>query len=286
MLAEGQVNVTLRGTTYKIIFKPWMTRAEFRDLRRREEENVFWVMALQSPLDDMPFIYAQIEKAIGKIIRTHLMDADPDRPALVNARFDIDPEARVNMKDVLWVETSKGDVLEIQLATAGTLKCSKCKQYFHSEQDCRRGARSRNQGAATGGASSQNQTQHTEGASSAKGMTQGQGYQGTLGLRLQTPMQPGPVRSHLGRGLDGTVPMAAQEGWVQLALGTSERWGQFWTRQNKQGSERYREGKAQAPRAHFEEYWVEVKEEAEEGSSNQRVQPEGQGHGVLANRGG
>ncbi|GBG81589.1 hypothetical protein CBR_g32581 [Chara braunii] len=189
MVREGQVEVTLGDTTYKVIFKPWMTRAEFRELRRQDDESTFWVIALQIPLDDMPFIYAQIEKAIGKIIQAHPTDADPDRPALVNARFDIDPEARANMKDIIWVATSKGDVLEIRLGTTGTLKCSKCKQFFHSEQDCQRGARGRNQGTSAG-ATGQNQPQQTGEASLANGATQGQHYQGPLRSRPQTPRQP------------------------------------------------------------------------------------------------
>ncbi|GBG91676.1 hypothetical protein CBR_g53489 [Chara braunii] len=136
MISEGQVEVPMGdSSTYKILFKPWMTWA-----------NTFWVIATQVPLDDMPFIYAQIEKAIGKIILAHPTDADPSRPALVNARFELDPDSRANMKDVIWVETAKGDVLEIRLATSDTMKCNECKQFFHQEQDCRRRGRPRNQG--------------------------------------------------------------------------------------------------------------------------------------------
>ncbi|GBG79396.1 hypothetical protein CBR_g29545 [Chara braunii] len=87
-----------------------MTRAEFRELRKQEEDRVFWVIALQVPLDDMPFIYAQMEKAVGKITLSHPTDADPMRPALVNARFDLVPEARSNMKDVLCIEMPRGDI--------------------------------------------------------------------------------------------------------------------------------------------------------------------------------
>ncbi|GBG61495.1 hypothetical protein CBR_g21838 [Chara braunii] len=65
MISEQSVEVNLGNESYRVQFKPWMTRAEFRELRKQEEDRVFWVMALQVPLDDMPFIYAQIEKAIG-----------------------------------------------------------------------------------------------------------------------------------------------------------------------------------------------------------------------------
>ncbi|GBG90099.1 hypothetical protein CBR_g50192 [Chara braunii] len=87
MISEGQVEITLGQESYRILFKPWMTRAEFRDLRRQADESTFWVIALQIPLDDMPFIYAQIDKAIGKIVLAHPADADPNRPSLVGLRL-------------------------------------------------------------------------------------------------------------------------------------------------------------------------------------------------------
>ncbi|GBG84549.1 hypothetical protein CBR_g38831 [Chara braunii] len=190
MKTEGQVEITLGADTYKILFKPWMTRAEFRELRRQEEDKMFWVMALQVPLDDMPFIYAQIERVIGKIILAHPTDADPSRPALVNGRFDLELEARSNMKEVLWVETAKGDVLEIKLACSETLKCRKCRQFFHTEQDCRRGGGTRFRGGGTA-QSGFNQTQQQAPAGSSNGGNQGLGYQGPLGPRPGTLGQNG-----------------------------------------------------------------------------------------------
>ncbi|GBG78296.1 hypothetical protein CBR_g26326 [Chara braunii] len=183
MIEEGQVEVTLGAETYKILFKPWMTRAEFRELRRQEDDRVFWVTAIQIPLDAMPFIYAQIEKAIGKIILAHPADADPARPALVNARFDLDPDSRPNMKDVIWIETSKGDTLEVRLASTDTLRCRKCRQFFHTEDDCRRGTRSRNQGLGERASNPANQApswqQHPTASQTGGGQSQGT-YQGVL----------------------------------------------------------------------------------------------------------
>ncbi|GBG90486.1 hypothetical protein CBR_g50832 [Chara braunii] len=101
MIDEGGADITVRNETYKILFKPWMTRAEFRELRRLEDDRTFWVIAVQIPLDDMSFIYAQIEKAIDTILLAHPPDVDPARPTLVNAKFDVDPDARGNMKDKL-----------------------------------------------------------------------------------------------------------------------------------------------------------------------------------------
>ncbi|GBG72450.1 hypothetical protein CBR_g12024 [Chara braunii] len=79
MINEGSLVILLGSKEYKVLFKPWMTRAEFREMRRQEDENTFWVIAVQVPLDDMPFIHAQIEKAIGPIIRAYPADADPQR---------------------------------------------------------------------------------------------------------------------------------------------------------------------------------------------------------------
>ncbi|GBG41115.1 hypothetical protein CBR_g73121 [Chara braunii] len=136
MKTEGKVEITLGAEAYKILSKSWMAREEFRDLRRPEEDRVVWVVTLQVPLDDMTFIYAQIERAIGKIIMVHPTDVDPSRSVLVNARFDLEPEARPNVTDVLWVEMAKGDVLEIKLANSDSLKCRICWQFFHTQHDC------------------------------------------------------------------------------------------------------------------------------------------------------
>ncbi|GBG64341.1 hypothetical protein CBR_g41542 [Chara braunii] len=115
------------------------TREVAKFMLSEEDDRTFWVIAVQVPLDDMPFIYAQIERAVGRIILAHPPDVDPSRPALVNSRFDVDPEARGNMKDKLWIITSKGDELEVKLACASTPKCRICKQFFHVDTECRRG---------------------------------------------------------------------------------------------------------------------------------------------------
>ncbi|GBG70020.1 hypothetical protein CBR_g4847 [Chara braunii] len=190
---------------YKMVFKLWMTKAEFRELRRQEDESVFWVIALQIPLDVMPFIYAQIEKAIGKIVSAHPTDADPLRPALVNAKFDLVPESRANMKDVLWIETSNGDTLEVRLASSGTPKCKNCRQFFHTEEECRRGPKSRNQGTTARATTSLSQAQglqHQPTASSRSAALPQGSYRGPMGPRPLTQMplpgglQGGAMRSN------------------------------------------------------------------------------------------
>ncbi|GBG68995.1 hypothetical protein CBR_g3694 [Chara braunii] len=221
MKIEGQAEITLGMETYKVLFKPWMTRAEFRDLRRQEEDRIlkFWVMALHVPLDDMPFIYAQIERAIGKIVMAHPTDVDPTRPGLVNARFDLEPEARPNMKDVLWVETAKGDVLEIKLACADTLKCRICRQFFHTEQDCRRGGGARS-GRGIAGQSGQYHAPPQGPAASAVGGSQAPIYQGV------SHQHGGGVQTRL---FGGTQPQNTSAGQVGGVRGVGGGMGQIGT---------------------------------------------------------
>ncbi|GBG81983.1 hypothetical protein CBR_g34163 [Chara braunii] len=63
MISEGGVDIPLRNVEYKVQFKPWMTKAEFKDLRRQEDKRTFWVLAIQVPLD----VYAQIQKAMARL---------------------------------------------------------------------------------------------------------------------------------------------------------------------------------------------------------------------------
>ncbi|GBG67229.1 hypothetical protein CBR_g84892 [Chara braunii] len=183
MINEGSLTIPLGTEEYKVLFKPWMTRAEFREMRKQEDESTFWVMAVQIPLDDMTFIHAQIEKAIGRIICAHPADADPQRPALVNAKFDLNPEARPNMKDKIWIKTSTGDELEIRLACSDTIKCRKCRQFFHTEEECRRGGCNRPQ---EGGNGNQRDSSRQQRAENARQHGTSPRYHGPLGPRPTT----------------------------------------------------------------------------------------------------
>ncbi|GBG74394.1 hypothetical protein CBR_g18805 [Chara braunii] len=118
MLGKRSDFIDLSNTTYRTEFKPWMTRAEVPDWRRTVDENTFWVVAVGIQLDEMAFIYMHIERAIGKIIKHHQPKADETDPKLVNLRFDLDPAAKANMKDKIWVQTHQGDLLEVRMASA------------------------------------------------------------------------------------------------------------------------------------------------------------------------
>ncbi|GBG75438.1 hypothetical protein CBR_g20068 [Chara braunii] len=123
----------LGSTTYKLEFKPWMTKAQLKEQRREEYQLTFWVIVVQVPLDAMLFVDAHIQKAIGPIVRRHPTEPDRLKPSLVNIKFDVDPAARANMKDVIWVETFEGDQLEVKLASSDTPRCRRCRAFFHTE---------------------------------------------------------------------------------------------------------------------------------------------------------
>ncbi|GBG41381.1 hypothetical protein CBR_g83437 [Chara braunii] len=53
LVAKGEDVVVIRGVEYKMLFKPWLTRAELEDRRRQEEETTFWVTAIRVPLRTM-----------------------------------------------------------------------------------------------------------------------------------------------------------------------------------------------------------------------------------------
>ncbi|GBG60628.1 hypothetical protein CBR_g8648 [Chara braunii] len=145
MLAKRSDFIDLGNVTYCTECKSWMTRAEVRDWRRTVDENVFWVVAVGVPLDEMVFIYVHVEKGIGKIIKHHQPEADETDPKLVNLRFDLDPAAKANMKDKIWVQTHQGDLLDVRMAFAETDWCRRCRTFFHLEDICKRSDR-RNRG--------------------------------------------------------------------------------------------------------------------------------------------
>ncbi|GBG73026.1 hypothetical protein CBR_g12745 [Chara braunii] len=115
MLLKKSDFIDLAGTMYHTKFKPWMTRAEVRDWRKTIDENIFWVVAVGVPLDEMVFLRDYVERAIGRIVKAHLPEADEMDPKLVNLRFDIDPSRKEHMKDKIWVKTCQGDLMEVDL---------------------------------------------------------------------------------------------------------------------------------------------------------------------------
>ncbi|GBG65227.1 hypothetical protein CBR_g50018 [Chara braunii] len=93
LLAKGRDEITLGQISYVMEFKPWLTKAQLREQRRREEESNLCVIAVQVPLDAMFYLEAQIAKAIGLVINSHPAEQDRQKPALINLKFDLEPDA-------------------------------------------------------------------------------------------------------------------------------------------------------------------------------------------------
>ncbi|GBG78190.1 hypothetical protein CBR_g26223 [Chara braunii] len=211
-ILKGRDELTIGTNRYVLEFKPWLTKAQLRAQRLEEDDSVFWVTAVQVPLDAFFYLQAQIARAIGPILRTHPVEQDCQKPALINVKFDIDPSTKDNMKDKIWMETCEGDELEVRLASAGTPRCRTCKAFFHSDAECRR---NQQQGHGSqyqqGQASSASRPQY-------QGVMRPMGGQGAPGGAV--PNEVGGTSQAGGEGVSATsVP--GQEG-VNAPLG-SER---------------------------------------------------------------
>ncbi|GBG82674.1 hypothetical protein CBR_g35039 [Chara braunii] len=170
MLRKKSDYIDLAGTIYRTEFKPWLTRAEIRDWRQLINQDIFWVVAVGVPLDEMPFLHVRVEKVIGKVTKLHKPEADEADPKLVNLRFDIDPASRGNMKDKIMVQTCQGDVLEVKLANDDSDWCKRCRTFFHTEATCRRSDR-RNQGGS--------RTNQPQASATSRPAAPGAGYDGS-----------------------------------------------------------------------------------------------------------
>ncbi|GBG82982.1 hypothetical protein CBR_g36508 [Chara braunii] len=135
MVDKRILEVELAGEIYKLEFKLWLTNAQFKEQRRPDKLLTFWVIAVQLPLDAMFYLESHIRRAIGPVTMTHPPEQDRLKPALVNIKFDLDPEARANMKDSITVETFEGDELVVKMASSDTPRCRKCRAFFHSAED-------------------------------------------------------------------------------------------------------------------------------------------------------
>ncbi|GBG91549.1 hypothetical protein CBR_g52583 [Chara braunii] len=138
LILKGRDELTIGRNRYVLEFKPWLTKAQLRAQRLEEDDSVFWVIAVQAPLDAFFYLHAQVARAIGPILRTHPTEQDRLKPAVINIKFDIDPSAKDNMKDKIWVETCEGDELEIRLDSSDTPRCRRCRAFFHTDAECRR----------------------------------------------------------------------------------------------------------------------------------------------------
>ncbi|GBG89426.1 hypothetical protein CBR_g49217 [Chara braunii] len=204
---KQSMKVVLGGDTYKMEFKSWLTKAQLREQRRLEDLSTFWVVAVQVPLDAMFYLEAHIRRAIGPVILTHPPERDRLKPALFNIKFDLDPEARPNMKDSITVDTFEDDELEVRLVSSNTPRCRKCRAFFHTTDECRRGGRFRQQ---QGGAGSQGGRDEA-----AQEVSSRQIYYGPLGRGGASAQ---PATSVVGGGLAQLPDMSFANIYQNLAF--------------------------------------------------------------------
>ncbi|GBG60741.1 hypothetical protein CBR_g12479 [Chara braunii] len=214
MILKGRDEITIGSTQYVFEFKPWLTKAQLRAQRQEEDKSTFWVVV---PLDAFFYLEAQVAQAIGPVIRVHPAEQDRLKPAIINIKFEIDPAARANMRDKIWVDTCEGDALEVKLASAETPRCRRCRAFFHTEAECRRN-RQQNQGA----------TAH-QGQSEATSRPQYQGILRPVGSQGANPygaaVQGGGTSVSFGVGLNqggegvGTSGREASQGRQQIPTG-------------------------------------------------------------------
>ncbi|GBG69532.1 hypothetical protein CBR_g4367 [Chara braunii] len=155
LVNKGADELTVGSQRYVFEFKPWLTKAQLLAQRRVEDEENFWVVAVQVPLNAFFYLEVQIRRAVGPVLRSHPPEQDRMKPSLVNIKFDIDPSARNNMKDKFWIDTSEGDSLEVKLASSATPRCRRCRAFFHFENECRRNISQQSQPTSRGPATSQ-----------------------------------------------------------------------------------------------------------------------------------
>ncbi|GBG63824.1 hypothetical protein CBR_g39608 [Chara braunii] len=141
-----------------MLFKPWMTRAELAAQRRQEDETKFWVVALRVPLRAMFHIGDLLAQAMGPIIHRHPPEPDPSRPKLMNLKFDLAREAEERFEEKLPMKLEDGEMYEVQLVCKATPWCTRCRWWFHTENEgCPRAEEVGDEGRETSNNNSQRQ---------------------------------------------------------------------------------------------------------------------------------
>ncbi|GBG81643.1 hypothetical protein CBR_g32636 [Chara braunii] len=133
LIAKAEDVVVIRGVEYCMLFKPWMTRAELAAQRRQEDETK--VVALRVPLRAMFHIGDLVAQAMGPIIHRHPPEPDPSRPKLMNLKFDIAREVEERFEEKLPMKLEDGEMYEVQLVCKATSWWTRCRWWFHTENE-------------------------------------------------------------------------------------------------------------------------------------------------------
>ncbi|GBG88415.1 hypothetical protein CBR_g47114 [Chara braunii] len=126
LVQKGSTTLSLKGKEYPVAFKPWMTKSELKELKLKEAKTNFWIMTLRVPLDAMYYLPSAVDGLIGGVKHMHAPEADKSRPKLMNIKLDMDPQARFRVEDTLAIESPKGELWRVEVATPFSDWCRKC----------------------------------------------------------------------------------------------------------------------------------------------------------------
>ncbi|GBG89221.1 hypothetical protein CBR_g48929 [Chara braunii] len=115
LIQKGTIVLSLRGKEYPALVKPWMPKLELKELKLREAETNFWIVALRVPLDAMLYLPSAVEGLIGVVKHTHPPEADRTEPKLMNIKLDMDAQARFRVEGDLDAQGSHEELGRDQL---------------------------------------------------------------------------------------------------------------------------------------------------------------------------
>ncbi|GBG65666.1 hypothetical protein CBR_g51966 [Chara braunii] len=135
LIAKGEDAVVIRGIEYKLLFKPWMTRAELDERRRNEEATKFWVSALRVPLRVMFHVPDLVTQAMAAILLQHPPEPDASRPKMMNMKFELAREAEEHFEPTISMRLEDGEMYNVEFVCKNTPWCTRCRWWYHTESD-------------------------------------------------------------------------------------------------------------------------------------------------------
>ncbi|GBG85773.1 hypothetical protein CBR_g40500 [Chara braunii] len=165
MLEEKEVRVVLKRRWHNIAFKLWLTKVEIQEAKKEVEKTYFWIRFIDVPIDAYCYLESAAEASIGPVIKVYPSEKNALTPQLINVRMDIAIESIARLKESLEFMTFQGQEIKLQMANATTPWCSRCRKYFHAEDQCPRARRAR---TPSPGASESSHSSSTSGQPSNK----------------------------------------------------------------------------------------------------------------------
>ncbi|GBG85455.1 hypothetical protein CBR_g40097 [Chara braunii] len=135
LVAKAEDVVVIRRNEYKLLFKPWMMRAELEERRRQEDETKFWVTTLRVPLRVMFHVPDLVQQVMGNIILQHPPKPDASRPKLMNLKFELPREAEERFEPTLPMKLVDGEIYNVEFVCKNTPWCTRYRWWFRTESD-------------------------------------------------------------------------------------------------------------------------------------------------------